>query len=326
MPIRPITITLIGAIVMLLAVAPGFAKNNIAISAGAKIGPFYRLGQLICKVLNRKTDDINCTAVPMRAGDAPTSFANIINVRDGAAEIGIVRSDWQHFAFTGTGPVRFIHSKFDTIRSLFSIDIRPFTLIAKRNLGINDLEDLKGQRVNLGPLRSDSRNGLELVMVAKNWTSKDFELAEELPIAEQSLAFCHDRVHAMAYVVSHPNQDVRRLTKQCEGKIIDIAGPDIDKLVKKTPYLSAMTIPAGTYASIDRQVHTFGTTITVVSSADVSQDLINSVVKAVFDNLDTLKAAHPVLRHMNSVQMLKGGLSAPLHDGARQYFVERGLF
>ena len=325
MPVRPIMTAVIGALGLVLSATSVFAGEDIAISAGTKGSPNYRLGQLICKVLNRSVENFNCAIVPMRAGDAPDSFANIVNVRDGAAEIGIVRSDWLHFAFTGTGPVKFIHSKFDTIRSLFTIDTRPFTLIVKRGVGITNLEDLKDKRVNLGPRRTDTRNSLELVMAAKNWTTSDFELAEELPLAEQSLAFCHGRVHAIPYVVSHPNQDVRRITKLCDGKIIDIVGPDVDELLSRTPYLAAVTIPAGLYADTDSAVNTIGNTINLVSSSDVSQDLISSVVKAVFDNIEALRTAHPILRHMEPSQMLKGGLSAPMHDGARRQFLERGL-
>jgi len=96
-------------------------------------------------------------------------------------------------------------------------------------------------------------------------------------------------VHAIPYVVSHPNQDVRRITKLCDGKIIDIVGPDIDELVPRTPYLAAVTIPAGLYADTDSAVNTIGNTINLVSSSDVSQDLISSVVKAVFDNIEALR-------------------------------------
>ena len=34
---------------------------------------------------------------------------------------------------------------------------------------------------------------------------------------------------------------------------------------------------------------------------------------------------YPALRHLEPRRMLRDGLSAPLHDGAKRYFSERGL-
>ena len=44
-----------------------------------------------------------------------------------------------------------------------------------------------------------------------------------------------------------------------------------------------------------------------------------------FDNPETLKALYPALRHLDPARMLKDGLTAPLHDGAKRYYRERAL-
>ena len=43
-----------------------------------------------------------------------------------------------------------------------------------------------------------------------------------------------------------------------------------------------------------------------------------------FDNFDTFKGLHPAFNHLKEEEMIKDGLSAPLHDGAIQYYKERG--
>jgi TRAP-type uncharacterized transport system substrate-binding protein len=48
------------------------------------------------------------------------------------------------------------------------------------------------------------------------------------------------------------------------------------------------------------------------------------VVKAVFDNFDEFKKLHPALASLKPENMIKDGLSAPLHDGAAKYFKEKG--
>jgi len=310
---------------LMLTASPVRAAEDIAVVAGADGGKYFKLGQIICAVLNRKSESFDCAVMAMPAGDAPDSFSNLINVRNGAGEIGIARSNWQYFAVTGSGPVQFTYGNFDTIRSLFSIETRPFTLIAKRDAGITGLADLKGKRVNIGRPHSDIRATMDLVMAAQDWTKADFQLAEELAASEQSLALCHGWVQAVTYDVSHPNPVVGQVIKLCDAEIVAVSGPVVDKLLEETPYLAAMTIPGGLYEGESEPVPTFGSMITVVSSADVPEELVYEVVAAVFDNLETLKAFYPALRHLDPAQMLKDGLSAPLHDGAKRYFSERGL-
>ena len=49
------------------------------------------------------------------------------------------------------------------------------------------------------------------------------------------------------------------------------------------------------------------------------------VVKTVFDNLDEFKKLHPALANLKPEDMIKNGLSAPLHEGALvRYYKEKG--
>ena len=64
---------------------------------------------------------------------------------------------------------------------------------------------------------------------------------------------------------------------------------------------------------------------TVVTSADVSEDVVYAVVKAVFDNLDDFRKQHPAFANLDPKRMIKDGISAPLHPGAVKYYKEKGL-
>lgn len=318
---------IISIIAAALSLSAGFAvaADEIVVSAGAKGSPQHRVGRIICTLLNRNAVNINCSVLKMPEGDADPSFANLVNVRDGAVELGVARSDWQHFAVTGTGPVQYLFSKFDTIRSLFAIDTSPLTLLAARTSGVTQLDDLKGRRVNVGRPRTVNRTSMDILMAAKSWTTRDFALAEELTPAEQSFWLCHGKVDAISYVVSHPNEMVERTTRLCDAALVEIGGPDIDKLLTEHPYLSVTTIPGGMYASSPDPVKSFGTTITLVSSSDVSDELVYNIVKTVFENLPQLHKRIAALQHLSQSQMLKAGITAPLHPGALKYYQEQGL-
>ena len=64
---------------------------------------------------------------------------------------------------------------------------------------------------------------------------------------------------------------------------------------------------------------------TLVSSSKVPADSVYAVVKAVFDNFEEFKKLHPALAHLKPEDMVKNGLSAPLHDGRRALLQGKGL-
>ena len=51
---------------------------------------------------------------------------------------------------------------------------------------------------------------------------------------------------------------------------------------------------------------------------------VYQTVKAVFENFDRFKRLHPAFATLKEEEMIKEGLSAPLHDGAIRYYKERG--
>jgi len=310
----------------LLYTAPVYAGEEIAIGAGEKGGAYYNFGRSICRLIGRKVEGLSCSMLPTLRGDAPDdSLANLVNVNNGAADFGLARSDWHHFAVTGTGPVKYVSGKLDGVRSLFSIHSQPITLVARRDSGIASLDDLKGKRVNIGRPYSDDRRSVELLLGAKKWTLKDFLLVDELSQADQRLAFCHNRVQAMFYIGSHPDDGISQTVKLCGATLVNISGTAIDSIVAAKPYLAHVTIAPGTYAGMTKPVKTFGSKITVVSSADVSDELVYTFVKAIFENLTYLKKSHSAFRNLDPARMVQDGLTAPFHRGAMRYYRETGL-
>ena len=311
---------LVAAVVSLVA-APRLQADEIFVGTGSRSGVYLHIGRAICGLVNRETARHGLTcAAPPSAG----SIANLENIRAGDLDFGVVQSDWQYFAYTGLS--RFADAGADKDRrSLFSVHGEPFTLVARRDAGIAQLDDLVGKRVNIGNPGSGQRATMELVMAAKGWDKGSFALANELPASQQSLALCHDRVQAMVYTVGHPNPSVRQASDLCEAVIVDVKDAAIDKLVDEYPFYSYVRIPGGLYAANPEPVTTFGVKATVVSSANEDAGVVYELVKAVFDNLEVFKKFHPAFSRLTPEIMVREGLSAPLHDGAVRYFKEKGL-
>jgi TRAP-type uncharacterized transport system substrate-binding protein len=48
------------------------------------------------------------------------------------------------------------------------------------------------------------------------------------------------------------------------------------------------------------------------------------MVKAVFENFEDFKKLHPAFANLQPQDMIKNGMSAPLHEGAVKYYKEKG--
>ncbi|SME89656.1 hypothetical protein SAMN06265365_101238 [Tistlia consotensis] len=295
-------------------------QQLVMIGTGGITGVYYPAGGAICRLLNKNREKTG-----IRCGVEPTSGSiyNIDEIRSGDLEFGIAQSDWQYNAYKGISEFQ-DKGPFEKLRSVFSLHAEPFTVLARDDSGIKTFDDLKGKRVNVGNPGSGQRATMEVVLEAEGWTLDDFSEVSELKPAEQSEALCDGKVDAIIYTVGHPNGSVQEATNDCDTHLAGVGGPAIQKLVEDNPYYRWVTIPGGLYRGSPDDVTTFGVGATLVTSADVPDEVVYQLVKAVFDNLDDFRSQHPAFATLKPEQMIKDSLSAPLHPGAIRYYKERG--
>ncbi|MBK0326636.1 TAXI family TRAP transporter solute-binding subunit [Rhodobacteraceae bacterium F11138] len=312
----------LGALVTAAFMAPAaHAEEFITIGTGGVTGVYYPTGGAICRLVNkgRKEHGVRCS-VESTGG----SVYNIKTIRAGELEFGVAQSDWQYHAFNGSSDNFEADGPFEGLRAVFSIHPEPFTVVARADSGIKTFDDLKGKRVNLGNPGSGARGTFEIVMDKKGWTTDDFALAAELKPAEQSAALCDNQVDAIVFTVGHPSGTIQEATTACDSVLVNVDGPEIQELIDENPYYRKATIPGGMYRGSDDDVTTFGVGATLVSSDQVSDEAVYTVVSAVFENFDAFQKLHPAFANLKPEEMAKDGLSAPLHPGAAKYYKEQG--
>ena len=295
-------------------------QTFVTIGTGGVTGVYYPTGGAICRLVNkgRKDHGIRCS-VESTGG----SVYNLNAIRGGELDMGVAQSDWQYHAYNGTAKFKDQGPNKD-LRAVFSVHPEPFTVVARADAGISNFEDLKGKRVNIGNPGSGQRGTMEVLMEAVGWSTSDFALASELKSAEQSQALCDNKIDAMVFTVGHPSGSIKEATTSCDSVLVNVTGAAVDQLVNDNAYYRSATIPGGMYRGSDSDVRTFGVGATFVSSTDVPEDVVYVVVKAVFENFDQFKKLHPAFANLDPEEMIKDGLSAPLHAGAEKYYKEKG--
>ena len=293
-------------------------QRFITIGTGGVTGVYYPTGGAICRLVNKGRKEHGCS-VESTGG----SVYNLNTIRAGELDMGVAQSDWQYHAYHGTSKFKEAGPNKD-LRAVFSVHAEPFTVVARKDSGIKDLQDLKGKRVNIGNPGSGQRGTMEVLMDALGWTNGDFALVSELKAAEQSQALCDNKIDAMIYTVGHPNGSIKEATTSCDTVLVPVTGPAVDKLVSDNAYYRIAKIPGGMYSGSPDDVMTFGVGATFVSSTHTPADTVYHVVKSVFENFDGFRKLHPAFSTLTKEEMVKDGLSAPIHDGAAKYYKERG--
>ncbi|AAO09187.1 TAXI family TRAP transporter solute-binding subunit [Vibrio vulnificus] len=297
------------------------AQEFITIGTGSVTGVYYPTGGAICKLVNKDRKDHNIRCSVESTGG---SIYNVNTIRSGELDFGIVQSDWQYHGYKGTSKFE-EQGPYTKLRAMFSLHTEPFNIIARSDAGIDKLEDLKGKRVNIGNPGSGDHATMSVVMDAMGWNNDSFKLASELKGSERSQALCDNKIDAFIYMVGHPNGSIKEATTSCDAKLVSATGPQIDKIVADNPYYAYSTVPAGMYRGTDKDVKSFGVAATLVTTADVSDDVAYNVAKAVFENFDTFKRLHPAFATLKKEDMVSAGISIPLHPGAVKYYKEVGL-
>jgi uncharacterized protein len=307
--------------IALLAAGPAAAQDQrfITIGTGGVTGVYYAAGGAICRLLNkdRKSHGIRCS-VESTGGSA----FNINTIQQGELDFGMSQSDVQFNALNGKG--EYDGKPFADLRAVFAIHPEPFTVLVRPDAGVTKFEDLKGKRFNVGNPGSGTRASMERLLAAMGWTLGDFSLASELKADEHGPALCDGKIDGFFYGVGHPSANIQDPTTTCGAKLISLTGPVIDKLVADNAYYVKATIPGGMYNANPDPTETFGVTATLVTSAKTPEDVVYQLVKSTFENFDEFKKLHPALANLDPQDMIKNGLSAPLHPGAEKYYKEKG--
>lgn len=306
----------------LMAPLPAAAQQKfVSIGTGGVTGVYYAAGGAICRLVNKDRADhgIRCS-VESTGG----SVFNVNTIKAGELDLGVVQSDVGFNAANGQGQFKDA-GKYEKLRSVFSLHPEPFTVVTRKEAAIKSFDDLKGKRFNVGNPGSGTRASMEQLLSAQGRDLGFFSLASELRPDEHGSALCDGKIDGFFYGVGHPSANIQDPTTSCGAQLVSLTGPVIDKLVETHPYYAKVSIPAGLYPNNPQETQSYGVLATFVTSADVPEATVYTVVKAVFDNFEDFKKLHPAFGVLKKEDMVKNGLSAPLHPGAEKYFKEKGL-
>ena len=292
------------------ASAEDFADKFMQMGTGSAGGAFRPIGEALCDTVNKDRKDslVRCVAV----STAGSSF-NINAVANGAMQLGVSQED---LAAKLYGDAR--QARGSKLRVVSLLHASPIAVVVRKEAGIQTLDQIAGKVMNLGNRGSGQFSVTAAILRALALRTEDLAAVRYLATSEFEQAFCAKQVDVVVEAVAHPSPLFEKLLA-CDGQFIDIPAPVVERMVAENPFLSAMQIPAQTYAAQAKPVQTLGMRNLLVTSAGVSEEAVFRLTTSLLQRHAELVRAQPLLGSMPAQTLdMHRSLPVPLHPGAER--------
>ena len=299
-----------------LAAAPASAQQFVNILTGGQSGVYYPLGVALSQIYGKAIPNVKSTAQVTKA-----SAENLNLLQAGRGELAFTLGDALSDAWKGDEEAGF-KTPLKKLRGLSATYNNYIQIVASADSGIKTLADLKGKRVSVGAAKSGTELNARAIFKAAGLSYKDLSKVEYLPFGESVELIKNRQLDATLQSAGLGVASIRDLATSVKIVVVAIP-PDVVAKVGDPAYQPAV-IPANTYEGQTADVATAAIPNFLVTQADVSNDLAYQMAKALYENLDTLYAAHNAAKAIKRENAVKG-MPVPLHPGAERYYKEVGV-
>jgi TRAP transporter TAXI family solute receptor len=302
---------------MLSSPAAFSADLNLSIGSCPVGCTAYTWSAGLAEVINNNVEGVRVTAEETKG-----YVANIKLMQKDQIEISMATSLSSYQAYAATGPYE--GSEKGEILSWMAIAPVAMHVITLKDGPVQSLEDLKGKRVGMGQPGGVSMLDADAMMGVLGLSpDTDFE-PFRIRLGGMADGLADGNLDAALWNGSFPLPPVVKLTAGREIQLLPISDEFYDKMRAEYPPYFRLSIPAGLYKGVDDATPTFGLANGMVLSKDVPEDIVYNMTKAIFENLEGLKAVHPAFGRVTKESVLNG-FGAPLHPGALKYYREIGV-
>ncbi len=304
------------------ATAPAFAAGRtfFGIATGGTGGTYYPLGGMLAQLISN-TAELPDTKISATAETGNASVANAQLLGRSEIESAFVAADILDAAYRGVN--QFNEGALTNLRAIGALYPETVQLVVRADSGIEKFEDLKGKSVSSGSPGSGQWQLLGDLLEAHGMTRED--VSEDYSSFAQSVDKIKDGNLAASLITAGlPTSSVTDLANGHDIRVVPLNGPAIAKLQETQPYYANAIVPAGSYKGIDSDVETLAVRAIWATHADVSEELIYAVTKALYENTETLGKVHPMGKQISLDKALES-VSIPVHPGAEKYYAEKGV-
>lgn len=306
------------SLMMLLCIGSLTGCNNgdrLMFGTGGTAGTYYAYGGILAQYMT------NYGGVKVTAVSTGGSKVNIQSIQDGDYQLGFAQSDVLAYAWQGvksfekdggTQDFRVLGGLYDETVQIITMDDE-----------LTSVEQLRGKSVSIGEAGSGVYFNAIDVLTAAGITLDDiYPQYQSFEASKEALK--DGKIDAAFIVAGAPTTAITELATTNGVNLIHVDGELRDKILGECPYYAPLQIPAGTYPGIDEPIETITVKATVVVSADLDEETVYQITKAIFDHKDDIAIENAKGKELD-LENATMGMAAPFHKGAARYYAEHGI-
>ncbi|MCA9726671.1 MAG: TAXI family TRAP transporter solute-binding subunit [Candidatus Eisenbacteria bacterium] len=317
---KNLAIVLAAAVIGVLLLLPGgaSAKDRLAFSGGPEGGTFQYFSNGISTRLSKQLSDVEVSNMAS-AG----SLENLRRVNSGEADFGIVYSGDVYLG--RNGKLTKDENKYENVWALAYLYGAPAHLVVLADGGINSIADLKGKRVAVGGAGSGAASAAQRCFTTLGvWDDMKVEFLGYSKAAE---ALGDGLIDAFWVFAGFPNSSVIQAAASNKIKLLSVVeAAEKAGFFTEYPFYTKVTIPAGTYRSVDQDVLSFQDSALWVAGAHVKPEVVQAALADIYsaDGLAYMVKVKSTAKSM-SIESALDGIVTPIHPGAEAFWKEHGL-
>ncbi len=292
------------------------AAQQITFASGPSGGTWYPLATAIANIIER---EVPGTRVSVVNG---VTVANILGTNAGQYDIALSLSTTNAEALEGIGEA--FPGPQENIRGVVNLYPSPYQMAVLADSDIDSVEDFAGKVINPGVVGGSTDVMTETILELHGLSYDDMGRVERLSYADAAMQMKDGHLDVFTAIISVPAGAIAEVALGSGVRLIPIGEEVIDQLRERNPGYVEYEIPAGTYAGQDEPVLAVGMSNVLIARADLPEDLVQSITRAIVENAEELHTVNAALRSFGP-QTAGVGLGAPLHPGAEAYFETAGL-
>lgn len=302
-------------------------ERNYLLATASTGGTYYPVGVALSTLVKVKLQPSQ--KIGMSAINSAGSGENIKLLRENEVQFAILQGLYGAYAWQGTGPIK-NDGPQKNLRAVTMLwqNVEHFVVNKKfaKTGTASDMVAMKGETLSLGKKNSGTL-GSNTVLLNNLGADveKDYNLIY-VGYGPSADAMQNGQAAGMSTPAGAPVSAVTKAKANMGDDIVvlDFTDEQMKQADGGMELWTRYVIPAETYPNQAKEINTIAQPNFLGCRADVDEDAVYQITKAIYENLPFLNAIHGATKVM-AVEKAIAGLPMPLHPGAVKYYQEVGI-
>jgi uncharacterized protein len=290
------------------------AALELRIMTGPQGGSWYPLGGAIAEILKKEVPGTTASVLP------GAGIINIQGTESGQTEIGFGNAVSTADAIAGREPFK---APAKNVRQLATLYMQYFQLVVLDDSGIKTVADLKGKSIAVQPRGNTGEQMTRELLQVYGLSYKDMAKVSHVSYNDAVALMKDGHAQAFTLITTVPAAAILDLASARKIRMLTLPDDKFKDLQKINSGYARREIPKGIYPGVDYDVRQFGTYTHLMIRADLPDDLVYGITKALARNADSLGAVVKDVKGL-TVNEMAFDVGVPYHPGALKFYKEAG--